>query len=130
LGRHAEGAEGIFTVRVNVNGMVSKVKKLIAVKVFFEKKLLCVVLADGREVLVPLEFYPRLKNATHPQRKNYQLIGHGTGIHWPDVDEDLSVEGLYLESPVDFKIYPAATVDKFLRSPLPGWYQNKLSSSG
>ena len=82
--------------------MDSKVKKFIAVKVYFEKKLLCVVLTDGREVRVPLEFYPRLKNATYAQRKNYQLIGHGTGIHWPDVDEDLSAEGIVLGIPSRF----------------------------
>ena len=88
---------------MNVNGMGSKVNEFIAVKVFFEKKLLCVVvLVDGREVRVPLEFYPRLKNATHARRKNYQLIGHATGIHWPDVDEDLSVEGNVLGIPSRF----------------------------
>jgi hypothetical protein len=81
---------------------VKKINEFIATKVYFEKKILCVVLADGREVRVPLEFYPRLINATHPQRKNYQLIGHGTGIHWPDIDEDLSVEGIVLGIPSRF----------------------------
>ena len=73
-----------------------KASGFIAVKVYFEKKLLYIVLADGREIRVPLELYPRLRNANSPQRKNYQSIGHGTGTHWPDVDEDLSVEGIVL----------------------------------
>jgi hypothetical protein len=46
------------------------------------------------EVRTPLEFYPSLKNATKKQRENFQLIGLGTGIHWPDIDEDLSVDGI------------------------------------
>lgn len=50
-----------------------------------------VVLADGREVTAPLAWSPRLADATPAQRKNWRLIGHGQGIHWPDVDEDISV---------------------------------------
>ena len=76
--------------------------RLIATKVYFENKILCVVLSDGREIRGPLEFYPKLKNATHPQRKNSQLIGHGKGIHWPDIDEDLSVESIVLRIPSRF----------------------------
>lgn len=56
----------------------------------------CVVvdLADGRTISVPLAFYPRLLHATPHQRSNWQLAGGGYGIHWPDIDEDLSAEGL------------------------------------
>lgn len=79
-----------------------KMHEFIAAKVYFEKKFLCVVLTDGREVKVPLEFYPRLVHAKPAQRKNYRLIGRGTGIHWPDVDEDLSVEGIVLGIPSRF----------------------------
>jgi hypothetical protein len=79
-----------------------KIHEFMAVKVYFEKKFLGVVLADGREVKVPLEFYPRLKHATPSQRNKYQLIGRGTGIHWPEVDEDLSVEGIVLGIPSRF----------------------------
>jgi len=79
-----------------------KLHEFIAMKVYFEKKFLCVVLADGREVKVPLEFYPRLIHATPAQRKNYHLIGQGTGIHWPDIDEDLSIEGIVLGIPNRF----------------------------
>jgi hypothetical protein len=53
-----------------------------------------VVLADGRELAVPLEWFPRLRDATPEQRRNWRFIGRGQGIHWPDVDEDISVAGL------------------------------------
>lgn len=55
---------------------------------------LTVELMDGRSIGVPLMWYPRLANATPEQRKNWQLAGGGYGIHWPDIDEDLSAEGL------------------------------------
>jgi Protein of unknown function (DUF2442) len=55
---------------------------------------LLVVLADGRELAAPLAWFPRLLEATKGQRKNWRLIGHGQGIHWPDVDEDISVASL------------------------------------
>lgn len=53
-----------------------------------------VILADGREVSVPLEWFPRLRDANEKQRKNWRLIGKGVGIHWDDIDEDISVESL------------------------------------
>lgn len=52
------------------------------------------VLADGREVSVPLAWFPRLRDATPAQRNNWRLIGGGVGVHWPDVDEDISAESL------------------------------------
>ena len=55
---------------------------------------LIVSLVDGRKVTVPLIWFPRLSNATKEQLENYEILGDGEGIHWPDVDEDLSVEGL------------------------------------
>lgn len=51
-------------------------------------------LQDGRSLTVPLEWFPRLRDATPAQRNNWRLIGPGTGIHWPDIDEDISVAGL------------------------------------
>ena len=57
-------------------------------------KALTVTLSDGRTISAPLEWYPRLANASPKQRANWRLIGGGEGIHWPDVDEDISVEGL------------------------------------
>jgi len=53
-----------------------------------------VVLADGREITAPLAWSPRLADATSEQRHNWRLIGRGQGIHWPDVDEDISVASL------------------------------------
>jgi len=55
---------------------------------------LVVVLADGRRLATPLAWFPRLLEATPEQRARFELLGEGVGIHWPDVDEDLSAEGL------------------------------------
>jgi len=60
----------------------------------FTADTLSVSLADGREITVPLEWYPRLSRATPEQRQRWRLIGEGSGIHWPDVDEDISTIGL------------------------------------
>ncbi len=56
-------------------------------------------LMDGRSISVPLAWYPRLLNASQRQRRNWRIAGGGYGIHWPDVDEDLSVEGLLRGAP-------------------------------
>jgi len=66
----------------------------LAEAVSFEDDSLVVRLADGRVIAAPLEWFPRLRNASPEQRANWRLIGNGIGIHWPDLDEDLSVEGL------------------------------------
>ena len=55
---------------------------------------LMVDLADDRTVTVPLSWYPRLAHGTPAERANWRLIGRGEGIHWPDLDEDISVAGL------------------------------------
>jgi Protein of unknown function (DUF2442) len=55
---------------------------------------LVVTLADGRELSAPLTWFPRLLDASNDQRRNWRLIGRGQGIHWPDVDEDISVASL------------------------------------
>ena len=55
---------------------------------------LSVDLSDGRTISVPLSWYPRLLHASQKERKNWRLIGKGQGIHWEDIDEDISVEGL------------------------------------
>ena len=56
-------------------------------------------LADGRTVSVPLDWYPRLLHATPEERGNWRLLGQGVGIHWPALDEDISVEGILLGKP-------------------------------
>src|SRR3954452_13983953 len=65
----------------------------------FTKDSLCVALRDGRTITVPLTWYPRLLGATTAHRKNWQIAGGGYGIHWPDIDEDLSTEGLLRGAP-------------------------------
>jgi len=65
-----------------------------AKEVVFSEDELAVVLADGRRVCVPLAWFPRLLHAAPEQRANYEILGDGQGIHWPDLDEDLSVAGL------------------------------------
>ena len=56
-------------------------------------------LSDGRTISVPLNWFPRLLHATQKQRDNWRLIGRGHGIHWDDIDEDVSVEGLIAGQP-------------------------------
>jgi len=61
-------------------------------KVDFTKSELVVTLADGRRIATPLEWYPRLKSASAKQRANFEIMP--MGIHWPDLDEDLSIAGM------------------------------------
>ena len=60
---------------------------------------LSVDLTDGRTIAVPLPWYPRLVHGTPEERNHWRLIGQGEGIHWPDLDEDISVENLLLGRP-------------------------------
>lgn len=69
------------------------------VDVQFDEDTMSVDLADGRTITVPLAWYPRLLEATSAQRKNWKPCGGGFGIHWPDVDEDLSTQGLLAGAP-------------------------------
>jgi len=63
------------------------------------KDALTVELSDGRSVSVPLAWFPRLQHGTSAERNNWRLIGRGAGIHWPDLDEDISVENVLLGQP-------------------------------
>ena len=65
-----------------------------AVDVDFTDDSFRVRLVDGREIVVPLEWFPTLRDASSEQRRRWRLIGQGIGIHWEDLDEDVSVEGL------------------------------------
>jgi hypothetical protein len=65
-----------------------------AVDVAVTDDRLVLTLADGRELAAPLAWFPRLLDATHEQRRNWRFIGRGHGVHWPDVDEDISVASL------------------------------------
>lgn len=71
---------------------------VLAVNVRFTADALIVSLSDGREVSAPLEWFPRLRDATLRQRKNWRLIAKGVGIHWEDVDEDIAVSTLLRSS--------------------------------
>lgn len=65
-----------------------------ATSVSFDAEMMHVRLSDGREISVPLEWFPRLRDASEEQRKHWRLIGKGVGIHWEELDEDISVEAL------------------------------------
>lgn len=70
-----------------------------AVGVTITNDTLSVELSDGRMIAVPLEWYPRLVHATPEERNRWRLIAHGHGIHWDELDEDISVEGLIAGRP-------------------------------
>ena len=79
---------------------ISEIKPGERVKdVHFSEDNVSVDLMDGRTTSVPLAWYPRLLHATTEQRQNWKLAGGGFGIHWPDIDEDLSVDGLLRGAP-------------------------------
>ena len=65
----------------------------------FDAEHLIVSLVDGRRISVPLNWFPRLRDATTEERVRWELIGEGTGIHWPEIDEDLSVAGILAGTP-------------------------------
>jgi len=66
----------------------------LAEDVRFDEHAFSVRLADGREIVVPLEWFPRLRDATAEQRAGWRLIGGGVGLHWDEIDEDISIAGL------------------------------------
>ena len=79
---------------------ISDIKPGESVKdVRFTEDNLSVDLMDGRTITVPIAWYPRLLHATPDQRQKWEICGGGYGIHWPDIDEDLSTEGLLRGAP-------------------------------
>jgi hypothetical protein len=76
--------------------MSSFPRKPCANKVTFDVDSMRVELADGRSVIIPLAYFPRLLNATTSQREHYIISGGGTGLHWEEIDEDLLVNNLLL----------------------------------
>lgn len=70
-----------------------------AVRVRCTDEELTVFLTDGRSVSVPLVWFPRLAETAQEERRNYELLGDGEGIHWPGIDEDISVAGLLAGKP-------------------------------
>ena len=65
-----------------------------ALNVEFVDASIRLILADGRDISAPLAWFPRLRDASDAQRANWRLIGQGEGVHWPDLDEDVSVNAL------------------------------------
>ena len=94
-----------------MNGMPSAVVTLALARilnVMVTDDTLSVELEDGRAICVPIGWYPRLAHGTPAERANFQISGAGYGMHWPDLDEDIGVEGLLLgrksaESPASFE---------------------------
>lgn len=76
-----------------------EVRMALAQDVSVTEDSLIVDLDDGRTISVPLVWFPRLLHGTTTERNNWRLVGKGEGIHWPDLDEDISVEGLLLGRP-------------------------------
>lgn len=74
--------------------MSSSVHDAEAVFVVVDDGFVTVTLRDGRRISAPLRRYPRLANATDDERRDWRVIGHGEGIHWPLLDEDLAISGL------------------------------------
>jgi Protein of unknown function (DUF2442) len=70
-----------------------------ALGVSFAEDAVCVTLSDGRMISAPLAWFPRLLNATQPERDEWRLTGAGEGIHWPRLDEDISIESLLAGRP-------------------------------
>ena len=77
----------------------AEVRSLSAVRVRIVEDAVVIDLSDGRSVAAPLAWYPRLLHGTARERRRWRLIGGGEGVHWPDLDEDLSVEGLLAGRP-------------------------------
>ena len=77
----------------------SDLREALAQSVTVTEDALVVDLVDGRTVSVPLPWYPRLAHGTPPERANWRLIGRGEGVHWPDLDEDISVANLLAGRP-------------------------------
>ena len=74
--------------------ILPKTLAVLITDVSFDPEMLQVSLSDGREIRVPLEWFPTLRDASREERLHWRLIGKGIGIHWPGLDEDLSLEGL------------------------------------
>lgn len=79
-----------------MNTLLIEIQLAKAQNVVVSDEALTVDLIDGRTLSVPLAWYPRLAHGTQAERNHWELIGDGEGIHWPELDEDLSIEGLLL----------------------------------
>jgi hypothetical protein len=82
---------------MSISAIEIEIPKAVSVSVM--KDALSVDLSDGRTIVVPLEWFPRLVHASPAERSKWRLIGRGHGIHWESLDEDISVEGLLAGRP-------------------------------
>lgn len=77
-----------------MNTLVNKNSDAMACDVWFGSDTLHIRLLDGREVSIPIEWFPKLRDATDEQRKKWRFVGKGIGIHWEELDEDISVANI------------------------------------
>ena len=82
-----------------MSSSVTRSKGVFVLAVKVTDHTLAVDLQDGRSISVPLAWYPRLLHGSREERKNWRVIGQGEGIHWPDLDEDISMSGLLEGTP-------------------------------
>jgi hypothetical protein len=100
-----------------MNTLVVEIRIPEALNVLLTDDTLSVDLSDGRSISVPIAWFPRLLHSTEQERNNWRFIGKGQGIHWEDIDEDISIEGLIAgrpsgESQESFKKWLAKRSDK------------------
>ncbi len=79
----------------------------------FDGESICISLSDGRTISAPLVWYPRLYHGSVQERNNWKLIGKGSGIHWPELNEDLSIESIIIGRP---SMENAGSLEKWLKS--------------
>jgi hypothetical protein len=82
-----------------MNTLAVEIRVPEALNVSLTDDTLSVDLSDGRSISIPIAWFPRLLHSTEQERNNWRLIGKGRGIHWEDIDEDMSVEGLLAGTP-------------------------------
>lgn len=82
-----------------MNTLAIEISKSLIESVSFTEDSLIADLSDGRTITLPLAWYPRLTHATATERENWRLIGRGEGIHWPELDEDVSIENIIIGRP-------------------------------
>ncbi len=82
-----------------MNTLAIEISKSLIENVSFTEDSFIVDLNDGRTITLPLAWYPRLTHPTHKERENWRVIGRGEGIHWPELDEDISIENIIIGRP-------------------------------
>ena len=103
-----------------MNTLAVEIRVPEALNVLLTDDTLSVDLSDGRSISVPIAWFPRLLHSSKQERNNWRLIGKGQGIHWEDIDEDISIEGLLAgrpsgESQESFRKWLAAHSEKASR---------------